>query len=49
MVVCGSDLFDAVDNCEELEETAKLMFILQAQQVRYLNDDKVNDLKNRGK
>ncbi len=49
VVVCGSDLFDAVDNCEELEETAKLMFILQAQPVRYLNDDEVNDLKNRGK
>ena len=49
VVVCGSDLFDAVDNCEELEETAQLMFILQAQPVRYLNDDEVNDLKNRGK
>ncbi|MDH3000576.1 aldolase [Chelonobacter oris] len=49
IVVCGSDLFDAVDNTEELEETAKLMFLLQTQKVRYLTDDEVNDLKNRGK
>lgn len=49
VVVCGSDLRDAVDNSEELEETAKLMFILQGQNIRYLTDDEVNDLKNRGK
>ncbi|AEC16660.1 aldolase [Gallibacterium anatis] len=49
VVVCGSDLRDAVDNSEELEETAKLMFILQGQNIRYLSDDEVNDLKNRGK
>lgn len=49
VVVCGSDLQDAVDNSEELEETAKLMFILQAQNIRYLTDAEVNDLKNRGK
>ncbi|MGR6980109.1 3-oxo-tetronate 4-phosphate decarboxylase [Testudinibacter sp. P27/CKL/0425] len=49
VVVCGSDLFDAVDNTEELEETAKLMFLLQTHKVRYLNQDEVNDLKNRGK
>lgn len=49
VVVTGSDLVDAVDNTEELEETAKLHFILQGQKVRYLTDDEVNDLKNRGK
>ncbi|KGQ24055.1 aldolase [Gallibacterium anatis CCM5995] len=49
VVVCGSDLRDAVDNSEELEETAKLMFILQGQNIRYLSDDEINDLKNRGK
>ncbi|MDO4430047.1 MAG: aldolase [Lonepinella koalarum] len=49
VVVTGSDLRDAVDNTEELEETAKLHFILQGQKVRYLTDDEVNDLKNRGK
>ncbi len=49
MVVTGSDLRDAVDNTEELEETSKLYFILQGQKVRYLTDDEVNDLKNRGK
>ncbi|MFD0966197.1 aldolase [Seminibacterium arietis] len=49
VVVTGSDLVDAVDNTEELEETAKLHFILQSQKVRYLTDDEVNDLKNRGK
>lgn len=49
VVVCGSDLFDAVDNTEELEETAKLLFLLQAHRVRYLTPDEVNDLKNRGK
>ncbi|AGI33912.1 TPA: aldolase [Mannheimia haemolytica] len=49
VVVTGSDLRDAVDNTEELEETSKLYFILQGQKVRYLTDDEVNDLKNRGK
>lgn len=49
VVVCGKDLQDAVDNTEELEETAKLLFILQGQNVRYLTDEEVNELKNRGK
>lgn len=49
VVVTGENLVDAVDNTEELEETAKLHFILQGQKVRYLTDDEVNDLKNRGK
>lgn len=49
VVVTGKDLLDAADNTEELEETAKLFFLLQGQRIRYLNDDEVNELKNRGK
>ena len=49
IVVTGSDLLDAADNTEELEETAKLYFILQGQKVRYLTDSEVKDLENRGK
>ncbi|GJJ79886.1 aldolase [Pasteurella canis] len=49
VVVTGSDLVDAVDNTEELEETAKLYFILQGQKIRYLTDSEVKDLENRGK
>lgn len=49
VVVKGTDLTDAVDNAEELEETAKLFFILQGQKIRYLSDDEINDLKHRGK
>ena len=49
VVVMGNDLLDASDNTEELEETAKLFFLLQGQPIRYLTDDEVNDLKNRGK
>lgn len=49
VVVTGEDLLDAADNAEELEETAKLFFLLQGKQIRYLTDDEVNELKNRGK
>lgn len=49
VVVTGSDLLDAADNTEELEETAKLFFILQGQKVRYLTEIEVKDLENRGK
>ncbi|MBN6064657.1 aldolase [Aggregatibacter actinomycetemcomitans] len=49
VVVTGKDLLDAADNTEELEEAAKLFFLLQGQPIRYLNDDEVNELKNRGK
>lgn len=49
VVVTGSDLLDASDNMEELEETAKLWFILQGQKIRYLTDAEVKDLENRGK
>ncbi|OOF47101.1 aldolase [Rodentibacter trehalosifermentans] len=49
VVVTGEDLLDAADNAEELEETAKLFFLLQGKRIRYLSDDEVNELKNRGK
>ncbi|TCP96274.1 ribulose-5-phosphate 4-epimerase/fuculose-1-phosphate aldolase [Cricetibacter osteomyelitidis] len=49
VVVKGADLIDAVDNTEELEETAKLFFILQNQKIRYLTETEVKDLENRGK
>ncbi|MGY4677892.1 3-oxo-tetronate 4-phosphate decarboxylase [Pasteurella sp. P03HT] len=49
VVVTGSDLVDAVDNTEELEETAKLYFLLQGQNIRYLTESEVADLENRGK
>ncbi|OOF55213.1 3-oxo-tetronate 4-phosphate decarboxylase [Rodentibacter genomosp. 2] len=49
VVVTGNDLLDAADNAEELEETAKLFFLLQGKPIRYLTDDEVNELKNRGK
>lgn len=48
-VVTGKDLEDAVDNAEELEETAKLLFLLHDQPVRYLKEAEVDDLKGRGK
>lgn len=48
-VITGTDLTDAVDNAEELEETAKLMFLLKDKPVRYLTDDEVTDLQRRGK
>ena len=49
VVVTGSDLLDAADNTEELEETAKLLFILQGQPIRYLSEEEIDDLKRRGK
>lgn len=48
-VVTGSDFVDAVDNAEELEETAKLAFLLNDQKIRYLTEDEITDLKGRGK
>lgn len=48
-VVTGSDIADAVDNAEELEETSKLMFLLNNHPIRYLTEAEVDDLKGRGK
>lgn len=46
-VVTGCNLMDAVDNAEELEETARLLFLLKDHPVRYLSDDEVQQLQPR--
>jgi ribulose-5-phosphate 4-epimerase/fuculose-1-phosphate aldolase len=45
-VVCGKSLVDAVNKAEELEETAKLYFILQSSHnaVKYLTDREIAEL-----
>ncbi len=48
-VITGTDLVDAVDNAEELEETARLLWLMKDQDVRYLTDEEVTVLKGRGK
>lgn len=48
-VVTGQDIFDAVDNAEELEETAKLMFILKDKDIRYLTEEEIHVLEGMGK
>jgi len=48
-IITGTDFLDAVDNAEELEETARLAFLLNDKPARYLTDDEVADLKGRGK
>lgn len=44
-VVCGCSLQEAANNAEELEETAKLIFILADHPVRYLTDDEIIQLR----
>lgn len=44
-VSTGSDLNDAMSSYEELEETAKLIFILKGENIRYLTDHEINELK----
>ncbi|EGR0234028.1 aldolase [Vibrio vulnificus] len=48
-VITGVDLEDAIDNAEELEETAKLMFLLKNNSIRYLTKDEVAELSGSGK
>lgn len=48
-IITGTDFLDAVDNAEELEETAKLALLLAEKPTRYLTDTEVSDLKGRGK
>ncbi|RBW41536.1 aldolase [Psychromonas sp. B3M02] len=48
-IITGTDFLDAVDNAEELEETAKLALLLADKPTRYLTDVEVEDLKERGK
>ncbi|GLT13753.1 aldolase [Vibrio algivorus] len=47
-VVTGKDLLDAADNAEELEETAKLYFLLQSSCVSYLSEENIAILRNKG-
>jgi len=44
-VVTGKDLFSAVCAAEELEETAKLFFVLRGEPTRFLSDEQVAELK----
>jgi ribulose-5-phosphate 4-epimerase/fuculose-1-phosphate aldolase len=45
-VVCaGSTLSEAVDRTEELEQTARLHFILRGERVRLLTEEQVEELK----
>jgi ribulose-5-phosphate 4-epimerase/fuculose-1-phosphate aldolase len=44
-VVAGKSLEDAVYNAEEMEETAKLFFLLQGQRTRLLDAAKIADLE----
>lgn len=44
-VVTGKDLSDACDHAEELEETAKLMFILKGSEVRYFTSEEIKILE----
>lgn len=46
-VVTGTSLLNAVDNMEELEETAKLMLMLENQPIRYLTEDQISELERR--
>jgi ribulose-5-phosphate 4-epimerase/fuculose-1-phosphate aldolase len=47
-VVLGKDFVDAVNNAEELEETAKLYFLLSGRDIRYLTVDEVAELRGKG-
>ncbi|WP_058913474.1 aldolase [Entomohabitans teleogrylli] len=44
-VVCGSSLQEAANNLEELEETAKLIFILGDRPIRYLTAEEIAVLR----
>lgn len=45
VVVLGKDLEDAVNNAEELEETARLAFILRGEKIRYLTEPEIAELR----
>ena len=48
-VVAGRDIVDAVNNAEELEETAKLFFILHGHSIRYLSAGDIAELGGKPK
>ncbi|HCM1919014.1 TPA: aldolase [Salmonella enterica subsp. salamae serovar 28:r:e,n,z15] len=45
-VICGESLQEAANNMEELEETAKLIFILGDRQIRYLTSNEIGELRS---
>lgn len=45
-VVCGENLQEAANNMEELEETAKLIFILGDRPIRYLTSNEIDELRS---
>ena len=45
-VVCGESLQEAANNMEELEETARLIFILSDRPIRYLTADEIAELRS---
>lgn len=45
VVVCGSNIYDAVDNAQELEETAKLYFLTKNRGINYLTDAQIAELE----
>ena len=47
-VVTAKSLSEAVDLAEELEETAKLFFLMQNSSIRYLTDEEISELRARG-
>jgi ribulose-5-phosphate 4-epimerase/fuculose-1-phosphate aldolase len=44
-ICAGSTLDEAVDRAEELEQTARLYFILRGEKVRHLSQDEIEELK----
>ena len=44
-VVTGKDLVDAVNNMEELEETARLALMLHGHAIRYLSEPEIDELR----
>ena len=45
-VVMGKNLVEAVNNMEELEETARLALLLHGQPIRYLSETDIAELRN---
>jgi len=45
-IVAGKNLDDAVYSSEELEETAKLYFLLQDRSTRFLSENQVRELES---
>lgn len=45
-VVMGTSLVDAVNKIEELEETARLLFIFGDRKIRYLSDPEIAELRS---